>query len=418
MILYEYQEKYIASLPHDVIMAADVGTGKTLMALAHYERTQGVETPLLILAPASKVRTGDWEREIALWFDGREMPNYTIYSYEKWARDVTKRERLNGKRGVWETFMEGDIKWAVIADEVHALKAPTSKRGKYVSRMVNKGKVAQLIGLSATPMPNGWQDFANYSILFGFYRTKSDFERNHLNIVRYKGFPEIKGYINETLLKQMWSKVSRRLTRAEATDLPDRQFIGVNFDKPKHYTKIAQTKTLDGELLDTPSKLLHTLRQQLHDGKLDFLSDLLEGTTENVVIFYNYDVEREAILELLKKKHKQKTVYEQNGHAHEIPLKDEWETVENSVTVAHYKSGGTGVEMTYASVTIYFSPTYSYGEYIQSIGRTHRNGQEKKTVFYNFRTRDTIEAAVYKVLKNKKSFQEKVYARDEFGMEE
>ena len=61
--LYEYQKRYLADLPVRSIMAADTGTGKTFMALAHYQR-HAAGAPLLILAPASKIRTEDWERDI------------------------------------------------------------------------------------------------------------------------------------------------------------------------------------------------------------------------------------------------------------------------------------------------------------------------------------------------------------------
>jgi SNF2 family DNA or RNA helicase len=65
MKLYNYQEQYLAKCPANCIMAADLGTGKTLMSLAHWERQQ-TGRPLLVVAPASKIRTGDWEAEAAV----------------------------------------------------------------------------------------------------------------------------------------------------------------------------------------------------------------------------------------------------------------------------------------------------------------------------------------------------------------
>ena len=79
--LYEYQKRYLSDMPVRGIMAADTGTGKTFMALAHYER-HAAGTPLLILAPASKIRTEDWERDITEWFGEGNEPEYAIYSYE------------------------------------------------------------------------------------------------------------------------------------------------------------------------------------------------------------------------------------------------------------------------------------------------------------------------------------------------
>jgi len=132
---------------------------------------------------------------------------------------------------------------------------------------------------------------------------------------------------------------------------------------------------------------------------------LIEGTDENIVIFYNYVTEREAILRMLSRNHKDRPIYRQDGERHELPSKDAWQSVSRSITLAHYKSGATGVEMTYATQVVYFSPTYSYAEYIQSIGRVYRNGQTSKTTFYNFRTPNSIEEEIYNCLKGKNDFQ-------------
>jgi len=405
--LYEYQKKYLTDLPARAIMAADTGTGKTFMALAHYAR-HGQMLPLLIIAPASKVRTKDWEREIDEFFDGSNMmkPEYEIYSYEKFSRNPSLKQFRDGKRAIWKQYEDKDV--AIIADEVHKIKNPQSGQGKALYAL--GAKASFFIGLSATPMPNGWIDFANYSKIWGFTKNISEFKKKYCDIVTYKGFPEIRGYWHEDELTRQWQSISRRLTKAEALDLPPRQFVGVDFKRPTEYVNTILTrKDAEGNLLDTSSALAHALRQTLTKPKMEYLSDLLEGTQENVVIFYNYISEREAILEMLANKHQDKTVYRQDGAKHEIPSKEDWAGVENSVTVAHYRSGGTGVEMQYASITIYFSPSYSYSDYEQSLGRTYRNGQTKKCTIYNFRTPNTIEEDVYNILKTKHSFQSKLW---------
>src|SRR5688500_3198060 len=87
MKLYKFQQDYLVDLPARAIMAADTGTGKTVMAIYHYIR-HAYPMPLLIAAPASKVRTGDWERELAAVFKyiGQAMPQVSIISYERLAR--------------------------------------------------------------------------------------------------------------------------------------------------------------------------------------------------------------------------------------------------------------------------------------------------------------------------------------------
>lgn len=403
--LYEYQKRYLADLPVRSIMAADTGTGKTFMALAHYQR-HAAGAPLLILAPASKIRTEDWERDITEWFGEGNEPEYAIYSYERFSRNPTNKQFLAGKRAIWHQYAPkyGGKQWAVIFDEVHRAKNPQSGIGKAAYWCARDAKF--FVGLSATPLPNGWIDFANYSKIWGFTKGITDFKQRYCDIVTYKGFPEIKGYWREDELMQQWHSISKKLTKKEALDLPDRTFIGVDFKRPADYMKtMLDRRNAAGDLLDTASALAHALRQTLTQPKLDYLADLIEGTDENVVIFYNYVTEREAILSLLEKKFKDRPIIRQDGEKHEVPRKADWDKVKRSITVSHYKSGSTGVEMTYATQVIYFSPTYSYAEYLQSIGRVYRNGQQSKTTFYNFRTPNSIEADIYTVLKTKNDFQ-------------
>lgn len=404
--LYNFQTEYLADLPARAIMAADTGTGKTFMALAHYKK-HGYHQPLLILAPAAKVRTGDWDREILEFFGADNIPNYEIYSYEKFSRNPTLKQFKDGKRALWHKFVpnKGGKQWAVIADEVHRAKNPQSGIGKAVYQAAIGADF--FVGLSATPMPNGWIDFANYSKIFGFTKNITEFKRRYCDIVTYKGFPEIKGYWHEDSLKDQWSSISKKLSKRDALDLPARTFIGVNFKRPSEYASTILTrKDKNGELLDTAPKLLHACRQTLTKVKLDYLSELLEGTQENVVIFYNYITEREAVLEMLAKKHKTKTIFRQDGEKHELPAKARWSYAKNTVTLAQFRSGSTGVEMTYATQVIYLSPTYSYADYMQSVGRVHRHGQAKKTTFYNFRVPNSVEEEIYNCLRNKNDFQE------------
>lgn len=407
MKLYDYQVKALANLPSRGIMAWDTGTGKTFASLAHYER-YGNGRPLLILAPASKVRTQDWEREIALWFQGRAVPQFEIYSYERFSRNPSNREFRNGKRAIWHKASPkyGGTEYAIIADEVHRAKSWKSGIGKALYWAAKDARF--FVGLSATPLPNGWIDFANYSKIFGFTKGITEFKKRYCVYVDYKGFPELKEYLNTHELWKQWTTVSRRLQKKDANDLPDRVFEGVNFQKPPIYKKTIITRTApDGTLLDTAPALQHALRQTLTEGKIAYTSDIIDGTNENIVIFYNYISERDAILAMLAKDHSDRRVFRMDGEKHELPAKEDWAKVERSVTLAHYRSGSTGVEMTYATVVIYFSPTYSYADYIQSIGRVHRNGQTQKTTFYNLRTPATIEEDVYEALRNKQDFQSK-----------
>lgn len=413
--LYPYQEKYLEGVPSRYIFSADLGTGKTPLAIVHYIRN-AYPQPLLILAPASKVRAGDWERELAEVFAAHNLalPEYEILSYDKFAYNPTDKAFRAGKRAKWHEFAPhyGGRQWAVIADEVHYIKQPTSNRSKATYWATKDASF--FIGLSGTPLANGWIDFAGYSKIFGFTKGITEFKKKYCNIQTYKGFPEIVGYWREGELTKQWQAISKPLSRENATELPDRAFYSVKFKRPAKYIKyILDRKNDQGEHLDNPSLLAHSLRQVLAPEKIDYLSDLLASTQDNVVVFYNYNSELSLIKDMLKKKHKDKIIFEQNGQKHQIPTKEQWGNVQNSVTLAHYKSGSTGVEMQYANITIYFSPTYSYQEYEQSIGRTHRNGQTRKCVYYKFATQNTIETDVWDCLRQKRDFSASLWSADE-----
>lgn len=399
-------------------MAADLGTGKTLMSLAHWER-QNTGHKLLIVAPASKIRTGDWASEVNRWFlDGNTqahivgLPGITYISYEKL--------RLNGSKTIkpnWWQFVakrNGGIIYDVIADECQALKNPQSKQAKAILEIKQSG--GQFIGLTGTPMANGWIDFAGYSKLFGFTSGITEFKRKYCDITTFGNFPKIVGYRNKDEMEQQWAEISRTLTREQAGELPPRQFIGKTIHlNPEDQKDYSTAKTLrvvqkSGELLDNPSILLHYLRQTGTASRLDALSDVLDDTDENIVIFYNYVSERKAILAHIAQHHKQKKVLRYDGDQHDALPRPDAE-LSNTVLLAHYKSASTGLNLQWATVTVYFSLTYSYQEFEQSIGRTHRTGQTKKCLYYIFKAKNTVDDDVYRALKHKRDFSTALWAK-------
>lgn len=411
MNLYNYQEEYLRRLPKSCIMAADLGTGKTLMSLAHWER-QNTGRPLLVVAPASKIRTGDWEQEAIRWF-GLALPNITYISYES-LRLMDKET----KRPRWWKFTgarNGGIVYDVIADECHALKNPQSKQSKAILEIKMSGGL--FIGLSGTPMPNGWIDFAGYSKLFGFTKGITEFKNKYCVYQEFKGFPELVKYINTDQLDYQLRRTAFKLSREQADELPSRKMIGINIKLTPKSSKLYRTCKLTrvhpntGELLDNAPRLLSVLRQSTTEARLDHLLSVVDDTEDNVIVFYNYVSEREAILKALAKTDKKILRYD--GDVHSVLPRANAE-LKNHVLVAHYKSASTGLNLQWANVTIYFSPTYSYQEFEQSIGRTHRNGQTKKCLYYLFNVKGTVDKTIWDCLREKKDFNDKLWkAEDE-----
>lgn len=415
--LYEYQKRYLQGIGPKHIFAADTGTGKTFMALAHYDKHAYLK-PLLILAPASKIVTGDWERDVQHYFAGRLMPEYEIYSYEKFSRNTSlKQYKETGSRGVWHDWSKRHPSdFAIIADEVHRAKNPQSLIGK---ALWSTSKSASFfVGLSATPLPNGWIDAINYFKIFGLVKHKTAFKERYVEEVNYKGWPEIKGYKLEHELKRYWGNIAKPLAKEMALDLPTITVVPVPLPTGPDYAKVLKERLVGEKFLDNPSALMHALRQSVVSPKIEWLRDFLDGVSDNVVVFYNYKSELDEILAMIKKSHKGRKVFRIDGEKHEVPSKPEWGGLNRTITLAQYQSGSTGIELTYAATTIYFSPTYSYSNYEQSIGRTNRNGQTRPITLYLLCAPKTLERDVWAALRNKSNFQEAQWVESNLSNQE
>jgi SNF2 family DNA or RNA helicase len=411
MKLYQYQEDYLKKLPKSCIMAADLGTGKTLMSLAHWHR-QITGHKLLVVAPASKIRTGDWDAEARAWFG-----DYTFEKHPDWITYISYEslrlmDRATKRPRHWQftAARNGGHIYDIIADECHSLKNPQSKQAKAVLEIKQSG--GSFIGLSGTPMPNGWIDFAGYSKLFGFTKGITEFKKKYCVYQDYKGFPELVKYINVSELEFQLSRCAFKLSRELAAELPSRRLLAVNVHMDSKVSKLYQTMRLtkkdprSDELLDNSSRLLSVLRQSTTEARLDNLLSIVDDTDDNIIIFYNYISERKAILKALQSSGK--NILRYDGEQHDtLPASDA--ELRNTVLVAHYKSASTGLNLQWANVTIYFSPTYSYQEFEQSIGRTHRNGQTKKCLYYLFNVKTTVDKTIWDCIRDKRDFNDKLW---------
>ena len=407
MKLYKYQEEYLAKLPPNCIMAADTGTGKTVMALAHIKNAS---LPILILAPASKVRTGDWELECKEF--GMARRDITVMSYEKATRKTRFASYAKGKQATWwEQWVIDNPDYILIADEIHKAKNPQSLTGRGVYMLARQA--TQFIGLSATPLPNGWVDLCNYGKIFGWWKNKTEFFRDY--VVTYQipnqHWSKITGYKQIEKMESLWLEIAKPLRKEQALDLPRLRYQGVKTDKPKIYSAVAKTRVYRAEPLDNAPKLANALRRTLIAERVRWIADFLEGASGHTVIFYNYIEERDSILDAMPK---DIVVYRQDGERHEVPSKPDWSRLPpRTVTLSHYKSGGTGIEMTYADKVVYASPTYSYADFAQSIGRLYRAGQSLPVTAYLLYTEDTIDEEIWQCVREKRAFDVELWAKKE-----
>lgn len=390
-MLYKFQKQLVDSADPNFLYAADTGTGKTIMAIHHYLKHSNGE-PILLIAPPQKLKEGGWRRDIQAVCD--------FYKIE-----IQFSEMSYGKLADLYKMYKG---WFVIFDEAHYIKNPTSQRGKAAAKLAKQS--SHFVLLTATPASNGWEDTYNYFIMFGYFKSKKEMNDRYAKwgpmYLGNRRIPKIEGWINEDQLHDKYHSFTVSISKDEALDLPPLIFEDVNFMRSSDYDKVAKQRVLGAEEFDTPSKLAHGLRYYANQkDKLDYAEMLCEGTENNIVIFYYYQKEIDA----LKKKIKNKQFFEVSGKNSNLPLKSSWGDLKNTVTFVQYMAGSAGIELQYANTVIFYTPTYSYQDYSQALGRAYRNGQTKKVTVYRFITQRTIEQAVYEALENKQDFSEELY---------
>lgn len=397
-ILYKFQKDILNESNPSHLIAADVGTGKTLMAIHHYlKHSQG--EPLLIVAPPAKLKEGGWDDEVKLVEEKYRLEiNYDTLSYGVLAKK-------------WREFKDR----FVVFDECHYLKNPTSQRGKAAMQLAKTA--SNFLLLSGTPASNDIGDMINYFIMFGFTKNKTQFNRK-FGIWEQKFFGAktinvVADYSEKDRLLGWYKSFTTSVKKDDVLDLPPIIFETVKFKPSKEYKVIKKDRVLNDKAYDNPSALMHGLRENANrKDKLDYLKMLFETTEDNIVVFYNYVSELEAIKTITK----DKIVFEVNGAKQNIPKKTEWDSLTNSVTLVQYQAGSAGIELQYANVVVYYTPTFSYQDYAQSLGRTHRNGQKKKVTALQFKTMETVEEDVWMALGQKEDFDKTIYLKTKLGV--
>src|SRR5690606_14933257 len=116
--------------------------------------------------------------------------------------------------------------------------------GKGVYALATAPGCKQFIGLSATPLPNGWQDAANYGKIFRWWKNKTEFFDRHVITYRIPGqhWSKITGYRNTEELERLWRGRAKPLKKSQALDLPKLRYEVVPTPKPTAYDVVRKTR--------------------------------------------------------------------------------------------------------------------------------------------------------------------------------
>ena len=148
----------------------------------------------------------------------------------------------------------------------------------------------------------------------------------------------------------------------------------------------------------TLNKMLYArqLCSAYNKDKIQALADLIESTEDRLVIFYNFDLELEAIKSVIPE---DRPISYINGKTKDL---EAYNTCDNSITLCQYQSGSMGHNLQKCNKIIYFSPTLSSELFEQSKKRIHRIGTTDKCTYYQLIS--GIEWSIYKTLEMRKDY--------------
>lgn len=403
--LFDYQEDAIKRMHNGCILCGGVGSGKSRTALSYYYILNGGEVntekyirmknnlpDLYIITTARKRDTREWEDEMLPFLLSTD-PETNLYKNK-----VTVDSWNNIKKYV-------NIKNAFfIFDEQRVVGS-----GVWVNSFLKITKANQWVLLSATP-GDTWSDYIPVFIANGFYRSKTQFYDEHAIFARFTKYPRIERYWNVGRLIRLREKILVDMDFKRKT-VAHHEYILVDYDS-KTYKDIIKTRwnIFKDEPIKNAAELCGLLRKIVNLDPSRFVAtiDIVEKHPR-CIIFYNYDYELEALIDLFAIK--EIPFSQWNGHKHEeIPDSDKW------VYLVQYNAGAEGWNCIKTDTIIFFSQNYSYKILAQACGRIDRlNTPYTDLYYYHLKSKSSIDNAIFSTLKNKKSFSERRFFDKKFG---
>lgn len=389
--LYPHQQKALKELKNGSILCGGVGSGKSRTAIAYYYISQGgslddpkvLDDPkdLYIITTARKRDTLEWDKELAPFL--MSVHEDTNCQNNKVA--VDSWNNIKKYVNVKDSFF--------IFDEQRVVGS-----GAWVKAFLEIVKTNEWILLSATP-GDTWLDYIPVFIANGFYKSRTEFIREHVMFSRFSKYPKVDRYICCGRLIKYKRQILVDMEYKRPA-IPINENVRTNYDKDLYLTA---SKTRWDLYKDEPVRdaagLCYLLRRIVNSdpSRIDSLKMLL-NKHDRIIIFYNFDYElailREAAGDI-------GIVFaEWNGHKHEpLPESDRW------LYFVQYAAGAEGWNCITTNAIIFFSQNYSYKATVQAAGRIDRmNTPYEKLYYYHFKSNASIDIAIERALKKKKDF--------------
>ena len=416
MKLFDYQEKALA-LTSDKDNSAfyyDMGLGKTFIGSERL-RLYG-ERVNIVVCQKSKIK--DWCEHFKEHYtdyavfdltDKKDMQAFMIYPIYKCIGIINYE--LAYRRAELRQLKD----FTMMLDESSMIKNETAKRTKFILSL----KPSHTILLSGTPTDGKYEFLYSQLRLLGWKITKTAYYNRYIKteLRSYGGptFRVVTGYKNVSELKAKLKEYGAVFAKAEEViKLPEKKFIKEYSTVSSDYKKFMKDRVIkidDKELTgdSTLSKRLYArmLCSAYSKDKISRLIDLVNSTSDGVIIFYNFNTELEALRKVLF----DRPISIVNGQIKDLKA---YENNDNSVTLIQYQAGAMGLNLQKANRIIYFSLPERSELFEQSKARICRIGQEKQCYYHIMMCHKSVEEKIYECLLMRKDYTDELF-RKEFG---
>lgn len=435
---YPYQQFCIDNIiyNHAVGLFLDMGLGKTVITLSavhdlRYNRWEVMKP--LIIAP-KKVAEATWTTEAKKWDHLNMMRVVPVLG--------TEQQRLRALSTPADLYVinRENVKWLVdhfknawpfdmvILDESSSFKNASSQRFKALKLV--RSRIKRIVELTGTPSSNGLEDLwaqiflldggARLGKTLGAYRDRYFIpgKRNRTTIFSYE--PKEGSF---EMIKQAISDICISMKSSDYLTLPDviHSDIPVALDSRarKAYADLetdlllqvdedtittGSSGVLTGKLLQLCNGAIYDADKRavkVHDCKIDAFLELVEQLNgQHALVFYNFQHDRDRLVEALAKYNLNVRVYSR--------AKDEidWNNGEIDILLAHPASCGYGLNLQQGGHhAIWFGLTWSLEQYEQANKRLHRQGQEHPVVIHHLIVQGGMDEVVLDALQNKSDMQ-------------
>ena len=416
---------------NSVMLAMDMGTGKSFTTVALCKEHEAKK--VLILCPLSVVNV--WPREFAdntggfrvlaldkgsvaektnkakAWLAGGfigSQPSVIVCNYESSWREPFKSFALKA---------EFDV---VVFDESHRIKSPGGKASRNAMNFVKQK--CKIIALTGTPAPHSPADlYAQYRAInpaiFG-----TSFNRFKKRYAVMGGFQnhQIVGWRNQDEMKEKFDSVAITIKKEDALDLPEMNHVDIPVNLSNKARSIYEMMDkaffamVDEGQITASNALVKLLRLQqitggfikdddekitlIDEAKNSALKDLLSDCNKPAVVFCRFRQDIKNIREVctqLKLKYGEVSGEIKDLDQARFPKDKE-------VLIVQIQAGGVGIDLSRASIGIYYSMGFNLGDYQQSLARLHRPGQKNKVTFFHLVATRTVDQKVYKALQDRR----------------